>query len=337
MKLQSSRHSTSFYEAFSDLIFGTMAIFVLLMLVFMIQVSTARETEDSRQSVDELEQKIKQLEDEVQQAQHESDEAKDKQKAAEQAASNLKPKPVDLVIAVDGTSSMGATLGSIQRNIESAAEIAARLSPRFRLGLIVYRDQRNTHVFPLTEIKPTVKGSPSQGLKQLRQFLNDKVLEVWSTQGGRGETGGVRVGSSHMVTRMEPLRALADVEYGIKTGLSMLGGGQQNEQRKVLIVAGDVGPWEIVNEDRYDDAADIDSQARLIRMAQQFGLESGQNRILSIYTGTASSSDIQAFPQQAIGFFKAFAAAVSEKQGQYSEDAWQIASLAVEAAVAKED
>lgn len=336
MKLQSSRHSTSFYEAFSDLIFGTMAIFVLLMLVFMILVSSARETEDNRQSVDELEEKIKKLEDEVQQAQQESNEAKDKQKAAEQAASDLKPKPVDLVIAVDGTSSMGATLGSIQRNIESAAEIAARLSPRFRLGIIVYRDQRNTHVFPLTEIKPTVKGAPSDGLKQLRKFLNDRVLEVWQTQGGRGETGGVVVGESRMVTRMEPLRALADVEYGIKTGLGMLA-GQQHDQRKVLIVAGDVGPWEIVNENRYDDAADIDSHARVIRMAQQFGLESEQNRILSIYTGSANAADTQTFPQQAARFFKEFAAALNEKQGQYSEDAWQIASLAVEAAVAKEE
>ena len=56
MRLDSPSRFTSFYESFSDLVFGTMAIFVLLMLVFLALVKPSENTEELKKKLEEASQ-----------------------------------------------------------------------------------------------------------------------------------------------------------------------------------------------------------------------------------------------------------------------------------------
>ena len=63
MKLDPTEQKTSFYETFSDLIFATMAIFVLLMIVFIVQANVKKDISELEQQIQEAE-KIKNIENE---------------------------------------------------------------------------------------------------------------------------------------------------------------------------------------------------------------------------------------------------------------------------------
>lgn len=52
MKLESPSRFTSFYESFSDLIFGTMAIFVLLMILFLALIKPTENTEELKSQLE---------------------------------------------------------------------------------------------------------------------------------------------------------------------------------------------------------------------------------------------------------------------------------------------
>ncbi len=60
MKLVTPNRGSSFYESFSDLIFGTMAILVLLMIVFLTMINQA-----DAQKREELEKQVKQMAEEL--------------------------------------------------------------------------------------------------------------------------------------------------------------------------------------------------------------------------------------------------------------------------------
>ncbi|MEM7233805.1 MAG: hypothetical protein AAF517_16635, partial [Planctomycetota bacterium] len=181
MRLESTPRSGSFYESFSDLIFATMAIFVLLMVVFLIQVKTEEDaaraaTEEAKTASEQLEEARsdlesakesladaeRRMEEQSESLEEERQKAKDAEAASEEAKKELadiKARNVDLVIAVDGTGSMGPFLEEIQRTIVSAAKIACRLAPRFRIGIVVYRRATLTSVdsqytLPLLTIRP---------------------------------------------------------------------------------------------------------------------------------------------------------------------------------------
>lgn len=314
-----------------------MAIFLLLMVIFLSLVKQGEQnSQKNANAVKKLNQEIEQLKKDLAASEQEKTEAEQKQKIAEENASRLQKKPVDLVIAVDGTSSMKSVLNSIQRDIETSAEIMARLSSRFRLGLVVYRNQSYTFKFPLTEIKPTHNGVQSEGKKKLHDFLHVEDIKASRMEGSQGEHGGGKIIENIQVTKLEPLSSDADVEYAVTESLSMLQAGPDANARRVLILAGDVGPWEKVNMDRYDDPSDIQAKNNVMGNIQRFASKSDLHRVWTIYTGPQYADQDHPFPKEAIAFFQSVANTAGEQQGRYLDDASQIAVIAVEAAVAIE-
>lgn len=89
MKLDSPSRFTSFYESFSDLIFGTMAIFVLLMLVFLTLIKPTENT-------DELKKQLEAAASENQSLSEENQSLSDQVRSLEAQNSELEKKCGDL-------------------------------------------------------------------------------------------------------------------------------------------------------------------------------------------------------------------------------------------------
>ncbi|MDF1837512.1 MAG: hypothetical protein P1V35_06580 [Planctomycetota bacterium] len=354
MKLGAPEESTSFYEVFSDLIFATMAIFVLLMLVFIVQMNVATATSASKESeaaslaeqLDELKsaqdemleeqvlraEKAEELAEKAEneadkareeareakesktKAEREASDAKDAQKEAEDELGSLRPKPIDLVFAIDGSSSMADALNSVQTSVEQACEVACRISPKFRLGVVVYRSKsdRFTNVFPLTPIGRRTKDGPHKGMSELKKWMSEKSIRVSVAKPGAGERGGEVTGQTY-VSPMSALMTVVDVENGLKKALGLFGSEKSSDTRKVLILMGDVGPWELGSDTRSDEAVDKRSRASALSMVEAFASESPNRRVMSIYTGTGNPWH----KAETIAFFEQLAKRAGEK-GVYS-------------------
>lgn len=197
MKLDSPSRFTSFYESFSDLIFGTMAIFVLLMLVFLALIKPEGNIEQVKEALDRAESALENTQAKLQQAKQEASEANARMEQNQELIKALKPQPLDLVIVLDTTYSMGEVLGDLKENLRAIIRVLQELTSELRVGFVAYRDTGEAYVtkpFPLTEMN-------SSGYSQLAKFIGslghagggdvpeavDKALEQayrqpWNTQ-----------------------------------------------------------------------------------------------------------------------------------------------------------
>ncbi|MEM8713314.1 MAG: hypothetical protein AAGG01_20400, partial [Planctomycetota bacterium] len=135
MNLDRPTQSTSFYEVFTDLIFATMAIFVMLMLAFVVQVSAANASAEAAvTSNEELRVELEAKGSELATAQADLDREKraadnreaELREAAKEIVSAkeeidlLRPSVIELVIAIDGSRSMKEVLDLVQLTVEQA-------------------------------------------------------------------------------------------------------------------------------------------------------------------------------------------------------------------------
>ncbi len=80
---------------------------------------------------------------------------------------NISIKPLDLVMVMDTTGSMGSELKDVQANLASLARILNRLSPDLRLGFVAYKDTDSPPVlrtFPLSRMS-------SNNLQKMLRFV----------------------------------------------------------------------------------------------------------------------------------------------------------------------
>lgn len=319
MKLDSPSRFTSFYESFSDLIFGTMAIFVLLMVVFLALVNPKSTSGATEKELDDARKQLAQYDEIV----------KEQNEQLSRLESSLKTKPINMVIAVDGSSSMGETLSTIQSTIESVAEIGSRIAPKFQLSIVVYRNKSYTYTFELRDILPTQKGEKSAGMLELNKWLNEKAIKVVSASAGSSDSRpGKKAGSSYKVVRLSPIQSIADIEHGINTALSQFPIISSTEQSNILIVTGDTGPWETEGRKSSVDAIALTKEKRILSSVRSFTSRSNNNRVLALFTGSKSKS--LDFKPESIRFFKNLSAATDGNQGIYTSDTSQIAATLVE-------
>jgi len=320
MNLRNSEASGNFYESFSDLIFATMAIFALLMIIFLTLVQPLESTENLEQELTDTQEQLKQAKEEA-------------EKQAQQAAATeakLKAKPIDLAIAVDGSSSMSETLNAIQTSIEFVAEVASRLAPTFRLSIVIYRDRESTQLFTLTEINSTSQGIKSAGMNKLNTWLYEKVISVRNLRGGKdGQPGGQSYGESRYEDRFNPLHSIADIQYGIKLATSQLNKKNSEETQKVLIVIGDMGPWERPNSQSAADNFGLQKQKDIFAMMKTFSSPE-THHIMTLFTGKGNHG--LNHRRETIAFFKGLAK-IGGERGKYSDDASQVAATVVEAVI----
>jgi cell division protein FtsL len=134
MKLSPPSEQTSFYEVFSDLIFATMAIFVLIIIVLIIQV---RPEGVPAEEVAELEKEIEEQAKELEETQKKLEDA-------------IATAAVELIVVVDGSGSMQPTMDELKGSIVSIAKTIPIVTSEFRLGLVIYRSE--LEIFPVRQI-----------------------------------------------------------------------------------------------------------------------------------------------------------------------------------------
>ena len=203
------------------------------------------------------------------------------------SAGDITTTPTDVVVIVDSTGSMSEHEDAILGSVYSIAEVGSRICPEFRIGLVFY--EGGVCRFPLTPIEPTQYGRVSRGMAQLKQF-NPSCSDG---------TGG------------------ANIEAGFDAGLRMLEQANSSN-RKVLVLIGDVGPWERGNDEAI--------AARMREDFRRFCARSAFHQALFLF---ADSNNQNA---RTIAFFKGMASIAGEN-GMYSDDVSQIAATVIEAVI----
>lgn len=247
------------------------------------------------------------------------------------AVSGLAPQPIDVVIAIDGTLSMRPVLATHETTARSVAEIGSRIAPRFRLGVVVYRSQKGTRVFPLTEIGATRDGQASNGMRQFNDFLTAKTIPTRQMRDvPPGSEEGTVTGETTMSGNVEPIGDPADIEHGVRLAVEMLLRDSATSTRRVLIVAGDVGPFELGSDPKGIDADDRASEDRIRGLFKTLTGGSMDARVLALFTGKNDPS--LRYRVETSAFFKSLAATAG-KGGTYADDPSQITATVVAAMV----
>lgn len=222
MKLHAPKEATSFYESFSDLIFTTMAIFVLLMMVFLAMVNP-KQVEALKESLAQAENKIEQQAQQIAREQAEKSQLQDQaRKQSEDLAKALeagKSRGVELIVAVDLSASMQNPINHLIETVLIIAETLPEVAPNFKIGIVGYRlrpnDPNYLHVFRLQQIRAR-EADGGRSLRALADFAERL----------RAESG------------------TAVVREAIDEALNMFTAPRNFDGFQTMVLIGDVGPWE---------------------------------------------------------------------------------------------
>lgn len=194
MRLSAPNRSTSFYESFTDLIFATMAIFVLLLIIVLTQVESDSKAEAKPQTQprpqasndNQTREKQEELERELQKSRAALEESRRKQqqseeqlkKALEQLEENSKAvhsQAMELVVAVDISGTMSEELSHLKDVMLTVVRTFPHALPDLRIGIIAFpivqENPEKMFELKLRSVHPGVTGS-NAALDQFIQQLS---------------------------------------------------------------------------------------------------------------------------------------------------------------------
>lgn len=250
MKFPAPSRSTSFYESFSDLIFATMAIFVLVVIVLIIQIRPKAEgvpEEKYEEAISELEQKSA-----------ENEEQKDKiEELEKKLEDSISTRAMELIVIVDGSGSMEQPLRILGESIKNIAESIPVASSDFSLGMIVYRNSLDVYA--------------------MRKILPDKL------------DGGKSYRTVEEFTRnMRPISAMANIDDAITRAVQMFSDQPSRKTLVVLgdmgpyeYVRGNQVQWECQNKARENSIS---------HSLKQFSNSHSDFRVFTLFTGNGTQN-----------------------------------------------
>ena len=267
MKLKSPSRFTSFYESFSDLIFATMAIFVLLIVVFLtlIESSSAKNQNNLEHQLSQAQAKLAEQAKELDRAAAERQRAREQLKELTQELANaesaVSARGLELVIAVDVTGSMEEPLGHLLETITTVSRVLPAISPDFKVGVVAYRigenDSRPLQIFALQQILPE---SSDRGRSQQR-------IEAF-------------------LRRLEAANGVAPIRAAIDSAVSMFSTPSSYQGSQILLLLGDVGPYELsLNDLFYSDQKKGRFETPLLRQVASWARESERRTVISMFSG----------------------------------------------------
>lgn len=223
MKLSSTQNSTSFYESFSDLIFATMAIFVLLMIIFMALIQA-----NGMEDVEALQQELAKRAEKLAEAEAERDRSREQMaemvEELTKSQSSVTATGLELVVAVDVSGSMEEPLGHLVEALQTIATVVPRIAKVFRIGVVAYRNAQGSsqlyEIFPLKEILPSERDG-GRSFDQISGFLNSL----------RAENG------------------LAPISEAVDESIGMLQSSRGFDGFQTFLLLGDAGPYELSWDD----------------------------------------------------------------------------------------
>ncbi len=213
MKLQEKNSGAGFYESFSDIIFATMAIFILLMTIFLV---LAQESSAARK----VQKKLEKIQEQTKTVSQQIVEINKKSKLLESELKNLSKRNVEIAIAVDKTGSMEDELYNLKHAINQLSRILPKIMDNVRISIVAYRmseyDSDDTAFFPMTQIFDTKK----DGGDSLRH------LSSW-------------------MSRQRHKGGSAPVLKATRRALNQFSQDAGERDHQVFMLLGDVGPYEI--------------------------------------------------------------------------------------------
>ena len=253
MKIVETASKTSFYETFSDLIFATLAIFVLLMSVFLVKVNIEsgldellKEVEEKTASRDAAEQNVASKNEELNKLQ--------------QQAQSLTQYNFEVVIAVDTTGSMQLELNQLTDTIALVAKVLPQIADSAKIGIVAYRkneaNQLDFKEFPLTNILPEEQDNGAS-FNRLNRFV----------RGLKAQPGS------------------APLELAIDKSLRMFSSTELFTGHQTFMLLGDVGPYEDEYRDQQIDQINRQQEASIIAQLHAWKLASFSRNPLILFSG----------------------------------------------------
>lgn len=291
MKLESPSRFTSFYESFSDLIFATMAIFVLLLTVFLTMIKPEMNPDDIQDKLKQAEQMVVEQSEKLAQAKFERDNAREQLEELTSELAKLEEsvqaQGLELVIAVDVSGSMGQALGHLVETITTISKTMPIISPDYRVGIVAYRqgpnDRSPLQVFPLQQIHPEKKDG-GKSFDRISSFL----------QGLEASNGSAPVG------------------LAVEKAIDMMSSSQGYNGYQVFLLLGDVGPYENSLNDLWFTQAKKRQEKVITNRISSWVHASDKRRVISLFSGVVPDPSWQRGYhinyQESLRFFKEVAA-----------------------------
>ena len=254
MKLTDENEEVGFCEAFSDIIFATMAIFVLLMIIFLVLAKESTPIKLAQKKLESIQEKVIKIDAGTKQIESQSNKIEAK-------LSQLSNKNVEIAIVVDKTGSMEQELYNLKNAITQLAKILPKVMDSVRISVIAYRldegDNNNISTFQMSKVEDKVNDS-GRSYNRLVRFL--------SRQKHKG-------GSAPILNATQ--RALAQFNPNI-----------DERDHQVLMLLGDVGPYEITY--RNPDLITPEGERRanvLISSVKQWVTKKKNRNIIILFSG----------------------------------------------------
>jgi hypothetical protein len=204
-----------------------------------VEQSLAAELEahaEARKLIEDLEKRLAGVSAELENSRFAEAEASQRfrglQDAARTAVHELDPRtasPVDVVLVVDGTSSMGPSLDATRRNLISTMNALRVVSPTARVGVVVFRDKREPERLRL-ETHPLTGDERAlakflQGIKATSTDVDDDLPE-WLCGGLRaGAESAWRPEAIRLMIVVSDAGAQAPAERCLETAKAFATGG----------------------------------------------------------------------------------------------------------------
>ncbi len=299
MKLKSSNSPTSFYETFSDLIFATMAIFVLLMIIFVVQINLDT-------SVKEL---LEQIEQETAELRAEEKKLADKNKQLAKlgmAKKGVEQYNFEVVIAVDTTGSMQLELDLLADTIGLIGKILPKIGNSVKIGVVAYRrdesNRQDIKVFPLQRILD----EDTDGKRSFRKIHS-------------------------FVGRLRAQPGSAPIEEAMDQALKMFSDADTFAGHQAFMLLGDVGPYEDRYRDQIIDSKNRQQEKGMINQLKSWRSKSMHRNVLVLYSGNdeikkTSGNQNKKFVESR-EFFKKLAAGAGQPEGFTSNPTEMIPQL----------
>lgn len=265
MKLADVESQTSFYETFSDLIFATMAIFVLLMAIFIVQINLETGMEELRKQIEEHTAKRDEIVKKV--ASH-----KEELTQLEKAQQSMEKYNLEVVIAVDTTGSMQLELDQLTDTIAMIGKILPKIADTFKIGVVAYRRDK--------------LDNPDMQLFKIRTIIDDDKDNGKSFRELQGFVRGLKAEAGS-----------APVEIAIDQAIKMFSSTDGFVGHQTLMLLGDVGPYEDHYQDQAIDTRNRKQENAIVNQLKLWVSKSLTRKTLILFSGDDEISKLNAISE----------------------------------------
>tara|TARA_Y100001954_G_C15765905_1_gene581741 strand:+ start:414 stop:1442 length:1029 start_codon:yes stop_codon:yes gene_type:complete len=334
MKLVEGQQDSSFYESFSDLIFATMAIFVLLLIVFLVQVNAqtvkAVNTEQLRVEAAAQTAELEETREQMMQVEEQNSELQDELDKSEQEANalkeSLKVRPLELVVVMDVSGSMTTQMDVLRQALRQLTLLLPSLSDDIKIGIVVYQSKIKHFPENQNQLQRILQAEDDNGASF--RSVTDWMAK-WLTPASRSNDSASvrRLRQYSQVSKLSP--SSVNIIAGVKRGISLFTKVPPARMRQVFLLIGDVGPFE--GKGRVEVISPEESrEAQVIQQTiRDWAVQREQRGVIALRVRTQNRE--QPLEPNTDAFFKGVASAAGEN-GKYTED-WENVLVEIVAAL----